>query len=44
MDSTIAARFTDMDFSPEVQQRMNTIAMAMLAVNAGTARAATTPL
>ena len=44
VDSTIAARFTDMDFSPEVQQRMNTIAMAMLAVNAGAARAATTPL
>ena len=44
VDSTIASRFTDMDFSPEVQQRMNKIANAMLAVNAGAARAATAPL
>ena len=45
VDSAIASRFTDMDFSPEVhEQRMNKIANAMLAVNAGAARAATAPL
>ena len=44
VDSTIASRFTDMDFSPEVQQRFNQIATAMLAVNSGAARAAAAPL
>ena len=44
VDSSIASRFTDMDFSPEVQQRLNKIAMGMLAINAGAARTATAPL
>lgn len=40
VDSTVASRFADMDFSPEVQKRMHEVATAMLAVNAATARAA----
>ena len=40
VDSTVASRFKDMDFSPEVQARFNEIAKAMLALNASTARAA----
>ena len=39
VDSSIASRFTDMDFSPEVQQRLNKIAAGLLAVNAGARRA-----
>ena len=34
VDSTIAGRFEDMDFSPRVAQRFNDIACAMLSLNA----------
>ena len=44
VDSSVASRFTDMDFSPEVQQRLSKIAAGMLAINAGAARTATAPL
>ena len=40
VDSTVASRFKDMDFSPEVHARFNEIANAMLVLNASTARAA----
>ena len=40
VDSVIATRFSDMDFSPEVQVRFNEVALAMLQINAATARAA----
>ena len=40
VDSSIATRFVDMDFSPAVQARFNDVARAMLSVNAATARAA----
>ena len=39
--SSMASRFSDMDFSPEVRKRFTEIASAMLAVNATAARAAT---
>ena len=42
VDSTVASRFKDMDFSPEVEARFNEIAIAMLSLNASTARAAAT--
>lgn len=38
--SSMAARFSDMDFSPDVRKRFTAIATAMLNVNASTARAA----
>ena len=38
--SSMASRFSDMDFSPEVRKRFTEIASAMLTVNATAARAA----
>ena len=42
VDSTIAARLKDMDFSPEVEARFNEMARQLLSLNASTARAAAT--
>ena len=40
VDSSSAARLTDMDFSPAMRQRFDDVARAMLQVNAGTAQRA----
>ena len=44
VDSTIASRLPVMDFSEETQKRFNEIALAMLTMNASTARVALSPL
>ena len=40
VDSTIAGRLTDMDFSDDVRARFADIAKTMLSLSAGSARAA----
>ena len=40
VDSTIAGRLTDMDFSDEVRARFTDIANAMLSLSSGSARRA----
>ena len=39
VQSSMAARFSDMDFSPEVRKRFTEVAASMLNLNASTARA-----
>ena len=41
VQSSMASRFTDMDFSPAVRKRFTEVASAMLNVNAASARAST---
>ena len=42
VDSSTASRFTDMDFSPAVRQRLTDVATAMLKLNSATARTSLT--